>query len=206
MMDINQMFREKNYEILKNKLDLDIKNNADSLNHTMSNFTDLKAISLCKYLVDLYGSLNVEYDDYHLKEMIDDESFKLKDLFLKNIVDRKEKIESFFEREVDINKISEDYITDYQEHIDSFTTSFNENIEVDIRDEVCTNFLNAIIKTYNLPDENSKEQLMEYINKSYCNSLIEKIESEVTLRNTTLKNLAKEAFERFKSMNQKTVE
>mgnify|MGYP003309170363 CR=1 FL=1 len=41
MMDINKMFMNKNYEILKNKLDLDINNNADSLNHTISNFIDL---------------------------------------------------------------------------------------------------------------------------------------------------------------------
>ena len=37
------------------------------------------------------------------------------------------------------------------------------------------------------------------------NAAIEKIVSESILRNSTLKNLSKEAFERFKSMNDKTV-
>ena len=52
-MDINKMFMNKNYEILKKKLDLDINNNADSLNHTVSNFIDLKAIGLRQLVVGI---------------------------------------------------------------------------------------------------------------------------------------------------------
>ena len=62
-----------------------------------------------------------------------------------------------------------------------------------------------VIELYKLPDKQTKETLLEYINKSYCNNIIEKVVSESILRNTTLKNLSKEAFERFKSMNEKTV-
>jgi len=58
MMDINKMFMNKNYEILKKKLDLDINNNADSLNHTVSNFIDLKAIGLNKYICETYDDSN----------------------------------------------------------------------------------------------------------------------------------------------------
>ena len=61
------------------------------------------------------------------------------------------------------------------------------------------------MELYKLPNKNAKEKILEYINKSYCNSMIEKIVSESILRNSTLKNLSKEAFERFKSMNEKTV-
>ena len=167
MMDLNRMFQEKNYEILKNKLDLDINNNADSLNHTMSNFIDLKAISLNKYITEMYENLNINYSE---------------------------------------DKITDEYLIDYHSHIDNLTASFAEDIEIEIRKEVCTNFSENIVKSYKLPDESSREMLLEYINKSYCNSLIEKIKSEANLRNATLKNLSKEAFERFKSMNEKTVE
>ena len=58
MMDINKMFMNKNYEILKKKLDLDINNNADSLNHTVSNFIDLKAIGLNLHMFHIYICLN----------------------------------------------------------------------------------------------------------------------------------------------------
>lgn len=206
MMDINTMFQTKNYEILKKKLDLDINNNADSLNHTMSNFIDLKAISLNKYISEMYKDLNIKYKESELKKMIREESNKLKEICLNHIRDRKDKISSFFNREIDVTKINDDYLDDYHSHIDNLTTSFDDEIEISLREEICTNFSNQIVKSYKMPEETSKEQLLEYINKSYCNNLIEKIESETNLRNTTLKNLSKEAFERFKSMNEKTVE
>lgn len=206
MMDINTMFQTKNYEILKKKLDLDINNNADSLNHTMSNFIDLKAISLNKYISEMYKDLNIKYKESELKKMIREESNKLKEICLNHIRDRKDKISSFFNREIDVTKITDDYLDDYHSHIDNLTTSFDDEIEISLREEICTNFSNQIVKSYKMPEETSKEQLLEYINKSYCNNLIEKIESETNLRNTTLKNLSKEAFERFKSMNEKTVE
>ncbi len=200
------MFQEKNYEILKKKLDLDINNNADSLNHTMSNFIDLKAIGLTKYIFEVYNSSNIKYDEEKVKELIDKEAETLKEIFLKHIKKRQEQISSFFNADVDFTKITDIYLDEYHEHIDNLTDTLEENIKLDVLSEICTNFSETIVKLYKLPDEVSKENLIEYINNSYCNSLIEKIKSEATLRNATLKNLSKEAFERFKSMNAKTVD
>lgn len=205
MMDINEMFLKKNYEILKNKLDLDINNNADSLNHTISNFIDLKAIGLNKYITEMYSDLKIKYKEDKIKKIIEEESKILKEIFLKNIEERKQQISSFFNQDIDVTKIEDNYLTDYHEHIDNLTETFKNNIEVSAREEICTNFSEIVIELYKLPDQYSKEKLLEYINKSYCNSVIEKIVSESILRNTTLKNLSKEAFERFKSMNEKTV-
>lgn len=200
------MFQEKNYEILKKKLDLDINNNADSLNHTMSNFIDLKAIGLTKYILEVYNNSNIKYDEEKVKELIDKEAETLKEIFLKHIKNRQEQISSFFNADVDFTKITDIYLDEYHEHIDNLTDTLEENIKLDVLSEICTNFSETIVKLYKLPDEISKENLIEYINNSYCNSLIEKIKSEATLRNATLKNLSKEAFERFKSMNAKTVD
>ena len=71
MMNINEMFMKKNYEILKNKLDLDISNNADSLNHTVSNFIDLKAIGLNKYITETYDDLKIKYKEEKIKKIIE---------------------------------------------------------------------------------------------------------------------------------------
>lgn len=204
MMNINEMFFKKNYEILKNKLDLDINNNADSLNHTISNFIDLKAIGLNKYINELYSDLKIKYKEEKVKKILDDESKILKEIFLKNIEERKENISLFFKQEIDATKVSDNYLDEYHEHIDNLTETFKENVEVLTREEICTNFSEKVITAYKLPDQYSKEKLLEYINKSYCNGLIEKMVSESILRNSTLKNLSKEAFERFKSMNEKT--
>ena len=205
MIDINEMFLKKNYEILKNKLDLDINNNADSLNHTISNFIDLKAIGLNKYITEMYRDLKIKYKEEKIKKIIEEESQILKEIFLKNIDERKQQISSFFNQDIDVTKIEDNYLTDYHEHIDNLTETFKNNIEVSAREEICIKFSETVIELYKLPDQYSKEKLLEYINKSYCNSVIEKIVSESILRNATLKNLSKEAFERFKSMNEKTV-
>lgn len=204
MMNINEMFFKKNYEILKNKLDLDINNNADSLNHTISNFIDLKAIGLNKYIIELYDDLKIKYKDEKVKKIIEEESKILKSIFLKNIEERKENISKFFNQEIDATKIEDTYLNDYHNHIDNLTETFKENVDVSAREEICTKFSEKVIGAYKLPDQYSKEKLLEYINKSYCNGLIEKMVSESILRNSTLKNLSKEAFERFKSMNEKT--
>lgn len=204
MMDINEMFLKKNYEILKNKLDLDINNNADSLNHTISNFIDLKAISLNKYVIETYEDLKIKYKEDKIKKIIEDESNVLKEIFLKAIEERKNQISAYFNQDIDVSKITDDYLDDYHNHIDNLTENFKNNVEVAAREEICTKFSELIIKEYKLPDQYSKEKLLEYINKNYCNSVIEKIVSESILRNATLKNLSKEAFERFKSMNEKT--
>ena len=205
MMDINKMFMNKNYEILKNKLDLDINNNADSLNHTISNFIDLKAIGLNKYICETYDDLNIIYEENEIKKLIEKESNVLKELFVKYIEERKNQISLFFNKDIDATTITDEYIKDYHGHIDDLTDDFKNKIEVATREEICTKFSTNVIEIYKLPDQYTKEKLLEYINKSYCNNIIEKIISESILRNSTLKNLAQEAFERFKSMNEKTI-
>lgn len=204
MMDINEMFMKKNYEILKNKLDLDISNNADSLNHTVSNFIDLKAIGLNKYITETYDDLKIKYKEDKIKKIIDEESYILKDIFLKAIAERKNLITEYFNQEIDVTKISDEYLENYHNHIDNLTEIFKNNVELAAREEICTKFSELIVEAYKLPDQCTKEKVLEYINKSYCNGIIEKIVSESILRNSTLKNLSKEAFERFKSMNEKT--
>lgn len=205
MMDINKMFMNKNYEILKKKLDLDINNNADSLNHTVSNFIDLKAIGLNKYICETYEDLKIKYKEDKIKEVIEKESKILKEIFLNHIEERKEQISSFFNQDIDATTITDEFLINYQKHIDDLTENLKNNIEVAAREEICTKFSENVIELYKLPDKQTKETLLEYINKSYCNNIIEKVVSESILRNTTLKNLSKEAFERFKSMNEKTV-
>lgn len=206
LTDINKMFQKKNFEILKNKLNLDINNNADSLNHTMSNFIDLKEIGLQKCILEIYQDLKIIYDKKIVTNKITAESEKLKQIILNLILFRKEKISSFLDMDIDVSLIDDTYLENYHSHIDNLTIEFNNNIELKVREEICTNFSNEIIKIYNMPDEHTKDKLVEYINKSYSSTIIDKIESEALLRNTTLKNLSNEAFERFKSMNAKTVE
>ncbi|MBR4261941.1 MAG: hypothetical protein IKQ35_01070 [Bacilli bacterium] len=204
--DINDMFMEKNFEILKNKINLDMDNNADSLNHTISNFIDLKEITINRYLMDLYDGLNIKYKENVIKDFVSKEAEKLKSISLDCILLRKEKIAEYFDKKVDYRKIDDSYIEEFHKYIDSLTDVLENDINLKIRDEVCTKFSPELSKLYKLPDEDSQEMIINYINDFYCDTIIDKIKNEVQLRNGTLKNLSLEAFERFKSMNEKTVE
>lgn len=204
--DINDMFMEKNFEILKNKINLDMDNNADSLNHTISNFIDLKEITINRYLMDLYDGINIKYKEDKIKDFVSKEAEKLKKIALDCILLRKEKISKYFDKKVDYKKIDDKYLEDFHNYIDALTENLENDIDLKIRDEVCINFSPELSKLYKLPDEQSRDMLISYINDFYCDTIVDKIKNEVLLRNETLKNLSKEAFIRFKSMNEKTVE
>ena len=204
--DINDMFMEKNFEILKNKINLDMDNNADSLNHTISNFIDLKEITINRYLMDLYDGLNIKYNEDKIKKYVSEEAEKLKAISLECILLRKEKIAKYFDKKVDYKKIDDTYIEEFHNYIDNLTENLENDIDLKIRDEVCTKFSPELSNLYKLPDEESHEMIINYINDFYCDTIIDKIKNEVLLRNETLKNLSLEAFDRFKSMNEKTVE
>ena len=204
--NINDMFMEKNFEILKNKITLDMDNNADSLNHTISNFIDLKEISINRYLKELYEGINIKYDENKVKKYVSNEAEVLKKLALDCILFRKKSIAKYFDKKVDYKKIDDSYIEEFHKYIDDLTEELNNNIDLKIREEVCTKFSPELSKLYTLPDEESHEMIINYINDFYCDTIINKIKMEVSLRNDTLKNLSLEAFERFKSMNEKTVE
>ena len=204
--DINDMFMEKNFEILKNKINLDMDNNADSLNHTISNFIDLKEITINRYLMDLYDGLNIKYKEGKIKEFVSKEAEELKKISLDCILLRKEKISKYFDKKVDYRKVDDTYIENFHKYIDDLTNDLENSIDLKVREEVCIKFSPELSKLYKLPDEDSHEMIINYINDFYCDTIIDKIKNEVSLRNETLKNLSKEAFERFKSMNEKTVE
>jgi hypothetical protein len=204
--DIKEMFMKKNYEILKNKINLDMDNNADSLNHTISNFIDLKEIVINRYLIELYDGLSIKYDEEKIKRFVSDEAETLKKIALDCIIIRKDNIAKYFDKEVDYKNIDDSYIEEFHEYIDSLTEDLENNIDLKIREEICMNFSPKLSNLYVLPDEESHEMLVNYINDFYCDMVVNKINNEVSLRNETLKNLSREAFDRFKSMNEKTVE
>ncbi len=204
--DINDMFMEKNFEILKNKINLDINNNADSLNRTLSNFIDLKEIGLNRYIEDTYEDNGINYKKNKVEDFVSKEAEVLKEITLDRIKERKDKILNFFDKKVDYKNITDEYIENFHKYIDESTEELESNIDLKVREEICINFSIKASLLYKLPNEEVKDQIISYINDFYCDTIIDKIKSEVLLRNETLKNLSTEAFNRFKDINKKTVE
>lgn len=91
---LDKLFYEKNKEILKNKLILDINNNTDSLRLTLSNVIMLEMNKLYKHLVKLFEENGIKYSDEELKQIIEDEKTKLNDIVLKELSHRQELFEN----------------------------------------------------------------------------------------------------------------
>lgn len=90
---LDKLFFEKNKEILKNKLVLDVSNNTDSLKLTLSNVVMLEMNKLYKSLVKLFEENDIEYSDDKLKALIEEEKLKLNDIILKGLSHRQDLIE-----------------------------------------------------------------------------------------------------------------
>lgn len=91
---LDKLFYEKNKEILKNKLILDINNNTDSLRLTISNVIMLEMNKLYKHLVKLFEENKIKYSDEKLRKLIEDEKTKLNDIVLKELSHRQELFEN----------------------------------------------------------------------------------------------------------------
>lgn len=92
---LDKLFFEKNKEILKNKLILDINNNTDSLKLTLSNVIMLEMNKLYKNLIKLFEENNISYSEEELKKIIENEKVKLNDIVLKELSNRQEMVESY---------------------------------------------------------------------------------------------------------------
>lgn len=91
---LDKLFYEKNKEILKNKLILDINNNTDSLKLTLSNVIMLEMNKLYKNLIKLFEENGIKYSKVELKNLIEDEKTKLNDIVLKELSQRQASFEN----------------------------------------------------------------------------------------------------------------
>lgn len=91
---LDKLFYEKNKEILKNKLILDINNNTDSLKLTLSNVIVLEMNKLYKNLIKLFEENGIKYSKEELKNLIESEKNKLNDIVLKELSQRQTSFEA----------------------------------------------------------------------------------------------------------------
>lgn len=92
---LDKLFYEKNKEILKNKLILDINNNTDSLELTLSNVISLEMNKLYKNLIRVCEENKLEYSIQELKELIEKEKSSLNSILLDELSKRRVVLEDY---------------------------------------------------------------------------------------------------------------
>lgn len=203
--EIQEMFRQKNKEIIKNNLKLDIERNINSLNETIVNIFNNNFDIAIK-------NINLIFEDSYFNEsnlVVTKNMNKLKmqsfDLLISKIDDKKNKlIEKIDNIDFNFNEMEEYYGVVFSttvELVDIFTgdqlyeykknmiKEFNKYIE-----KVLNN--NAIDIT--------KSRINDYITYRLFGKIQERSKSEFMLRDNSLANKGRESYNKYQEICEKT--
>lgn len=196
--EIQEMFKEKNKEIIKNNLKLDIDRNINSLNETLINIFNNNFELAIKNIVSMYeDSYFLDSSSTVIKIMnkLKMDTYSIFNLFIE---DKKNKL---------INKISaiefnEENMIEYYNLVFSTTDDINKLMKNDDIYNLRVNTIEAfnkyckkVLKETDI--DITKSRINDYITYRLFGKLEERISSEFSLRDNTLCNKGKESYEKY---------
>ena len=206
-IDYNKLFKEKNKEIFKNSLTLEMERNLDALKNSTDNCVSLEINKLFLFFKSFFEEHNIDYKKEELLGILYKEKMIINDLVNNEIEEKKKRLkEEFLESNFDQDVITEEVIDSYYERLKEESLSINENLELLIGEEICTNFSLNIIKKYKLENDNQLERINSRVNVLFKNNIVTRIKEQIIFRDDSLKNMAKESFNKYLNLNDKTVE
>ncbi len=206
-IDINKMFIEKNKEIFKNSLTLEMERNLDALKNTTDNCVSLEINKLFLFFKGFFDENKIEYTKEDLLGFLYREKKIINDLVNNEIENKKIRIkENYLNNNSSNEMLTDDYLVDYFETIKKESELINDKIELLLKEEICTNFSLNIVKKYKLENSNQLERINSRVNILFKNNIISKIKDQIVFRDDSLKNMAKESFNKYLKLNDKTVE
>lgn len=206
-IDYNKMFKEKNKEIFKNSLTLEMERNLDALKNSTDNCVSLEINKLFLFFKSFFEEHDIDYKKEELLGILYKEKKIINDLVNNEIEEKKKRLkEEFLESNFDQDVITEEIINNYYEKLKEESLSINEKIELLLTEEVCTNFSLNIIKKYKLDNDNQLERINSRVNSLFKNNIISRVKEQIIFRDDSLKNMAKESFNKYLNLNDKTVE
>ena len=196
---IIEMFKEKNDQILVEKLLIDVDNNDDSLKLTIKNKIELVVSG--KFLKKLNTILKNSGIDYDVKTL--DETVKN----LKKSI--KQKIDELLDNRK--NNICAEIRKDSRESdnlfrtIDEQTEVLKSELEILINQLIYSELQNEIFSLYTFKSEEQKEKISEALEKFDSVLTLNVLES-LSHRNGSLKNMMRETYAKVTELNEKTIE
>ena len=206
-IDYNKMFKEKNKEIFKNSLTLEMERNLDALKNTTDNCVSLEINKLFLFFKNFFQENDIDYKKEELLGILYKEKMIINDLVNNEIEEKKKRLkEEFLESNFDQDIITEEVIDNYYKKLKEESLTISDKIELLISEEVCTNFTLNLIKKYKLEDESQLERINSRVSVLFKNNITSRIKEQIVFRDDSLKNMAKESFNKYLNLNDKTVE
>lgn len=203
--DINKMFQEKNKEILTNSLILEMERNLESLKNTTDNCVSLETNKLLQFLTSYFDEQQIEYKKEELQGFLYREKEKINKIVNSIIEEKKNRIkENYLQKEITTEVIDEQFIKDYYDELEKETGLINDDIDIEVKKEISMSFFQELLKKYRVSTIEEQERLNSRVNILYCQTIIKRIKEQAEFRDESLKNMAKESYERYLNLNKST--
>lgn len=206
-IDINKMFKEKNKEIFRNSLTLELERNLNTLKNTTDNCVSLEINKLFLFFKSFFQENNIDFKKEELLGLLYREKNEINDIVNSEIENKKNNIISkYFDNCFKEETITDQFIIDYYNELQNETKIIINNIELFLNEEICTNFSLDITKKYKMNDINQLDRINSRVNVLFKDNVISRIKDQIVFRDDSLRNLAKESYNKYLNINNKTVE
>lgn len=205
-IDISKMFKDKNKEIFKNSLTLEMERNLETLKNTTDNCVALETNKLYIFFNKYFQEISHKFKKEELLGILYRERKNINDIVNNKIEDKKQRIRDFLnnkENETDV--LTEDYINKYYEELQKETEQINEEIDLEVTKEITTEFTPQIAKKYKLESVEQLDRIHSRIDSLFKENVISRIKEQTKFRDESLKNLAKESYEKYQDLNNNTI-
>lgn len=200
--DISKMFKDKNKEIFLNSLTLEMERNLETLKNTTDNCVALEINKLFLFFKKYFQEIDIKYKKEELLGMLYRERKKINDIVNAKIEEKKQRIkENFLEK---VQEIDENFLDKYSEELSSETNRINEEIELELKKEIRTEFSLYITSKYKLKTIEQDERIHSRVDILFNESVISRIKEQTIFRDDSLKNMAKESYNKYLELNKRT--
>lgn len=205
-IDVNKMFENKNKEIFKNSLTLEMERNLEALKNTTDNCVSLEINKLFIFFKNYFEEINVEYEKEALLGFLYRERKKINDIVNSKIEDKKNRIKENFLLKEEDGILTNEYLNEYHNELLKETERLNEELDIELKEEICTNFYPELLKKYMLESTEQVERINSRINVLFKENVISRIQEQVRFRDESLKNMSIESYKKYQNLNETTIE
>lgn len=206
-IDISKMFKDKNKEIFKNSLTLEMERNLEALKNTTDNCVALEINKLFLFFKKYFQEIEVTFKKEELLGILYRERKNINDIVNKKIEEKKTRLkDNFLNKENKEDVLSQEFLDKYYDELKNETEKINEEIEIAVKKEICTEFSPKVIKKYKLDSVEQSERINSRINGLFSENVISRVKEQTKFRDESLRNMSIESFKKYQELNKRTAE